>query len=634
MNTPLQILQAYWGYGAFRSLQEEIIQSVLSGSDTLALLPTGGGKSVCFQVPALLREGVCIVVTPLIALMKDQVEQLKSRNINACAIYSGLSYKEIDILLDNCIYGNVKFLYVSPERLKTELFLERAKQMQIGLLAVDEAHCISQWGYDFRPPYLEIAQFRELIPDTPCIAVTASATLHVRQDIVEKLEFRSGHQHFEKSFVRENLSYSVFQEEDKERKLLQILNKVPGTAIVYVRSRMRTQKYAKLLNSQGIRADYYHAGLSNADRSKKQERWIQNQVRVIVATNAFGMGIDKPDVRLVIHMDLPDSLEAYYQEAGRGGRDGKLAYAVLLYSQSDVEKLKENIERAYPAPKIIRQVYQSLSNFLKLAVGSGLMASFDFDLEVFIQNFNLNYLETFYALKRLEEQGFVQLNESFSVPSRLRIIAGHQQLYRFQVSHAKFDKLLKMLLRMYGGELFSNYINISEEKLAKALHVFTNTVVKDLMQLVQMQIVSYFPQNEKPKITFLTERYAQMRLPFDEKLYQQRKKRELEKVEAMIAYTENTQLCRTLKLVEYFGELNDEPCQVCDLCLKKKQAKRNTSPQEAIDPILELLRKHPQSFEELKALPFKEEQLLKGLRSLLDSGEVYQDEAQKYHLSK
>ena len=400
---PQSILKQYWGYDTFRPLQAEIIQSVLEGRDTLALLPTGGGKSLCFQVPTLMSEGICIVISPLIALMQDQVEQLKRRGISAVGIFSGMHKNQIDIALDNCIYGDIKFLYVSPERLQTKLFIERAKQMKINLLAIDEAHCISQWGYDFRPPYMKIAEFRALLPKVPMIALTATATEEVRADILNRLEMVNP-QTFQQSFARANLSYSAFKEDDKERRLMKILQNVQGSGVVYVRNRRRTQEISDLLNKYNIQSTFYHAGLNAQERTKRQENWIKNRVRVIVATNAFGMGIDKPDVRTVVHLDLPDTLEAYYQEAGRAGRDGEKAYTVALYNQSDTENLEKNVLTSYPPLELVRRVYQSLGNLFQLAVGTGEFNSFDFDLLEFQNRFNLPPTDTYFALKILENQ--------------------------------------------------------------------------------------------------------------------------------------------------------------------------------------------------------------------------------------
>ncbi|MEM6298785.1 MAG: ATP-dependent DNA helicase RecQ [Bacteroidota bacterium] len=422
------ILKRFWGYDSFRPLQEDIITSVLDGHDTLALMPTGGGKSICFQVPALALEGVCIVVTPLIALMKDQVAQLKQRGIKAQALFSGMRPREIDIALDNCVYGDTKFLYLSPERLKTKLFQERLQKMNVSLLAVDEAHCISQWGYNFRPPYLTIAQVRKFIPDVPCIALTATATQNVCIDIQEHLEFREGHQFFRKSFARENLSYSCFKEENKLERLLKILRGVQGSSVVYVRNRRKTQEITELLRKQNVSADFYHAGLDMKERSQKQEAWIKNQIRVIVATNAFGMGIDKPDVRLVVHLDIPDNLEAYYQEAGRAGRDEQKAYAVLLYDQKDTEGLLQRLEMSHPSLEIIKRVYQAIANRYQIPVGSGELASYDFEMKELTKPYNLKATEVHYGLKRLEEQGLVHLTEAVFQSARLMVQVSREAL--------------------------------------------------------------------------------------------------------------------------------------------------------------------------------------------------------------
>ncbi|MBC8110179.1 MAG: RecQ family ATP-dependent DNA helicase [Verrucomicrobia bacterium] len=566
-----QLLKQYWGYDVFRPFQENIIQSVLEGKDTLALLPTGGGKSICFQIPALAKEGLCIVVSPLIALIKDQVENLKKRDIQAVGIYSGMSKREIDIAIDNCVYGNIKFLYLSPERLKTEIFLARLPKMKVNLLAIDEAHCISQWGYDFRPSYLQIAQIHPLIPQVPVLALTASATPEVRQDIMQQLEFRSENL-FQKSFARANLSYSVLPEEDKERKLLQILQNIPGTAVIYVRSRKRTQEIAQFLSKSGIPATFYHAGLDFQERSKRQENWLHNQVRVMVATNAFGMGIDKPDVRVVVHIDLPDNLESYYQEAGRAGRDEQKAYAVVLGNEADIADLKQRIIQQYPDNEFIRKVYQGLANFLQVAIGSGEMASYNFDMEDFQKLYNFPSIQTYHALKRLEETGLIQFNEAFYQPSRLHINVGETEIYRYRVAHAQFDLMIQVVLRMYGGELFTNYLQISEAQLSQNLQRSVADVEKNLDFLHQEGIISYEKQNNHPKLTFMTPRLDVAKLP--QSVWQHietRKQIYLHRVLAMVAYAENDFRCRTQMILEYFGEITDAVCGVCDVCVKKRR---------------------------------------------------------------
>ena len=571
---PQSILKQYWGYDTFRPLQAEIIQSVLEGRDTLALLPTGGGKSLCFQVPTLMSQGICIVISPLIALMQDQVEQLKRRGISAVGIFSGMHKNQIDIALDNCIYGDIKFLYVSPERLQTKLFIERAKQMKINLLAIDEAHCISQWGYDFRPPYMKIAEFRALLPKVPMIALTATATEEVRADILNRLEMVNP-QTFQQSFARANLSYSAFKEDDKERRLMKILQNVQGSGVVYVRNRRRTQEISDLLNKYNIQSTFYHAGLNAQERTKRQENWIKNRVRVIVATNAFGMGIDKPDVRTVVHLDLPDTLEAYYQEAGRAGRDGEKAYTVALYNQSDTENLEKNVLTSYPPLELVRRVYQSLGNLFQLAVGTGEFNSFDFDLLEFQNRFNLPPTDTYFALKILENQGFIQLSESLkSSGSKVMFLVDNRELYDFQLRNPKHDSFIKLLLRMYGGELFGTFLSISEANIAKVFLIPVNEVEGLLSTLDKFKILVYDKQKDKPQLTFLTPRFDIRELPLQEAEIAQRKERDLQKARAVKHYMEQPNRCRTQLLLEYFNEITDAECGICDNCLKKKKQQK------------------------------------------------------------
>ena len=587
---PLEILHTYWGYEQFRPMQEDIIQSVLDGNDTLALLPTGGGKSLCFQVPAMVMEGICIVVSPLIALMRDQVDQLKKRDIKAAAIYSGMQKREIDITLDNCIYGKTKFLYVSPERLRTELFLARAANMNIALLAVDEAHCISQWGYDFRPSYLEIAQFKELIPEVPTIALTASAPEVVRKDIIEKLQFRE-ERIFQKSFARKNLSYSVFNLASKERKMLEILGNVPGSAIVYVASRRKTIDTAISLQKNGISATFYHGGLSGEERIHRQHDWIENRVRVIVATNAFGMGIDKADVRCVIHMDLPDSIEAYYQEAGRAGRDEKTAYAVVLYNEEDVVMLQKRVQQSAVPVALLKRVYQSIANHLKIAVGSHSMESFELDISELIRLFNLPAGETYYALKKLEEEGLLQMSESVYQKSKVHFLIDKTELYKFQVANANLDPLIKMLLRLYGGDLFGNFLTIKESEIGKMLAMPTTEVIQKLEYLQKVNILVYDHPGDRPKLTFLTPRQDANKLLLDTQKIEERNRIVTEKMHRVIDYLNNVHRCRTQLLQEYFDEISYLNCNMCDYCLSLK---RNTEKTSAITHIKEeilLLRK-------------------------------------------
>ncbi len=577
MNDLHAVLKQYWGYENFRPFQEEAIRCVLNGIDTLVLLPTGGGKSICFQVPAMAMEGICIVVTPLIALMKDQVEQLRKRNIPAAAIHSGMNKYEIDVTLDNCIHGITKFLYVSPERLRTDIMIVRARQMKVCLLAIDEAHCISAWGYDFRPSYLLISDFRDQLPGVPVMALTATATEEVRSDILDKLKMKSARV-FKQSFARANLSYSTFMEENKERKLLQILNNVQGTAIVYVKTRKRTKDIADSLYRHGISVLSYHAGLPFKDRNDRQAAWIKNQIRVMVATNAFGMGIDKPDVRSVIHYDLPENLEAYYQEAGRAGRDEKKAYAVALFNKIDLEELAENVERKYPPVEMLRRVYQALANYYKIPVGGAEFASFSFDIQDFTGIFGLPLSETHYTLKLLEEEGFILLSENFNDPAKLHFLVDNRQLYDFQIRYRELDSFIKILLRLYGGELFTEYVKISESEIAQIYYAPQNEVISKLKFMQERDILVYEPRRDKPQLSFLTPRYDASLLPLNVVEIAKKKDRDKQKAKAVINYASHKEQCRTVLLLEYFNEFGATPCGVCDVCLanKKRENSQNT----------------------------------------------------------
>lgn len=617
------ILKQVFGHDDFRPVQKQVILSVLDGKDTFALMPTGGGKSLCYQIPALVQEGICLVISPLIALMKDQVDQLKSKGILAQAIYSGMSYREIDRVLDNCVHGNYKFLYVSPERLKSELFLERFKQMPVNLIAVDEAHCISQWGYDFRPPYLEIAEIKPFHPNVPILALTASATPQVVEDIQEKLEMKNP-VIFRQSFARENLGYHVRMVENKLVKAKEILSRIPGSAIWYVRNRQATQDIAKALGQLGISATYYHAGMSMADRSKRQQEWMKGNVRVMVATNAFGMGIDKPDVRIVLHSDVPENIESYYQEAGRAGRDGKPAYAVLLCSEENLEKLMERAALVYPPIEFVKRVYQSLANYFQIAVGSNMLSSFDFEWGEFAKTYNLGVLETFYALKVLEEEGFIGMNESFFSPSKIHFLVNPQQLYEFQISQAKLDPLIKILLRTYGGNLFSEYIKIQESKLSKLLETSETQVIKSLEKMAQMDIIDYEKRKDKPQITFLTGRYDAGKLPLNVKRIDLRRELTLEKAKSMVMYAHQNLLCRTQFIQEYFGEETDKKCGICDWCIQlskdPEQEERNLKTW-----LFETLRQHGELKESLlqSHLSSKKSEILAQLvRRLTDEGQL------------
>lgn len=570
----LHILQTVFGFQDFRPTQMDIVLTALEGKDCLALLPTGGGKSICFQVPALVQDGICVVISPLIALMKDQVDNLKKRGVLAVAIYSGMNKREIDTVLDNCIYGNYKFLYVSPERLKTEIFIERFKKMKVNLIAVDEAHCISQWGYDFRPPYLDIVDIREFHPKVPCMALTASATEVVKKDIIEKLALQNVSVYV-RSFSRPNLSYSVRIVENKLEKAIDILKQVSGSSIIYIRNRKGTKDISKALNQLGLSSTFYHAGLDSPTRDSRQQEWRSNKVRVMVATNAFGMGIDKPDVRTVIHMDLPENLEYYYQEAGRAGRDENKAYAVLLTHEQDLIALKERAAIAYPPIELVKKVYQSLANQFRIAVGSSQFASYDFELRDFTATYNLDLLSTYNALKVLQEEGLIALNESFYAPSTVHFLADPGKLYEVQIAYAKLDPLIKVMLRTFGGELFVEYLKIQESRLAKILEIPESETIRQLEQLDQMGVLAYNKRKDKPQITFLTPRFDAGKLPLNTKRISQRRETTISKAEAMSVYVKNQTLCRSNQISQYFGEQNDTTCGICDVCLSKKKDKIN-----------------------------------------------------------
>ena len=620
-----EILKQYWGYDQFRPLQEDIILSVLEGNDTLALMPTGGGKSLCFQIPAMVSDGLCLVITPLIALMRDQVTQLSRRGISAMAIHSGMARREIDIALDNCAYGKIKFLYLSPERLHTEILQVRIRKISVSLLAVDEAHCISQWGYDFRPSYLQIADFRELIPDVPCIAVTATATMQVREDIQQKLAFHITSKVFVKSFARENLSYSALPEINKAARLLKMLKAIPGSAVIYVRSRKRTQSVALFLKQNGISADYYHAGLRASQRIKCQEEWTDNRIRVVVATNAFGMGIDKPDVRLVVHLDLPETLEAYYQEAGRAGRDGHIAYAALMYESVDIELLEKKVADKYPPIDTIKATYQSLANYFKIAVGSGLMETYNFNLEEFSKTFKLARTEVYRSLQTLQDQGILQLSEGFSEPSRLKLQVDRDALYQFQVTNPKYDSFLKALVRTYGGELMGGYIKIDEVKLAKQNQLSRSQTQQFLQYLAQQGIVDYLPRNDSPRITLTTPRQNAVNLTIDHQQLASLKKRDVEKMESMTAYIQQEKICRTAQLLHYFGEETDQTCGICDVCLaEKRKAKAKKEHLHWETQIIELLSEIPLLPRELqeKVKPIDQASFQMLVRRMLESEEL------------
>jgi ATP-dependent DNA helicase RecQ len=566
LNLPKNILQQYWGHQSFRPLQEDIINSVLAGKDTLALLPTGGGKSICFQVPALALDGICLVISPLIALIKDQVENLKNKGIPALAIYTGMSFIEIKKTLQNAAYGNYKFLYLSPERLQTKLFLEYLPALPVNLLAVDEAHCISQWGYDFRPSYLQIAAIREQLPAIPVMALSASATFTVQNDICEKLLFSSSHLRFQQSFERPNLSYSVFNIADKVNKLFTILNNVKGTAIVYCKSRKNTKDVAELLKLKNISADYYHAGLTSEQRNIKQENWITNKTRVVVCTNAFGMGIDKPDVRIVVHYDIPDCIENYYQEAGRAGRDGKRAYAVLLYNDKEITDLLLQSNTHFPSAIEVRNVYTAVMNYLQIPAGIGEGSSYDFDISFFCQTFKINILIATYAIKALAQEGLLTYNEIFFKPSSVVFTTSKEDLLEFENQHPQLNDMIKGLLRSYEG-IFDFPVNIYETHLAKFIQKPVALIKEQLQSLHQLKIINYNSQKENPQLTLLQNRMYNDSYKFDTVAYFKRKQVYEQRINAINKYVIESKICRSKLIARYFNDVEIKDCGICDNCI-------------------------------------------------------------------
>jgi len=629
--TAIEILQKYWGYPAFRPLQQDIINAVLEGKDSLALLPTGGGKSVCFQIPALVKEGICIVVSPLIALMKDQVENLKSRGIEAIAIYAGMGKREIDILLDNCIYGKIKFLYLSPERLLSDLVRVRISYMNVNLIAIDEAHCISQWGYDFRPPYLQIAKLREIHPDVPVLALTATATDFVRRDIVDKLEMAEP-KVFVKSFARDNLSYVVFNKEDKYKKLIEICRNVKGTGLVYVRNRRETAEVSNFLNRNQIKADFYHAGLERDVRFQKQEDWKANKIRIMVATNAFGMGIDKADVRFVVHLDLPESLEAYYQEAGRAGRDEKRSYAVLLANQSDILGLESKYINSFPSPDEIRKVYHYLGNYFQLAFGAGEGLTFTFDIADFCKRFNISVLKTISALKFLEHDGYITLSESVFLPSRMMFIASHEDIYRFQIENKGFDNIIKTILRSHGGA-FDGFVRINEADLAKKTGLSYKEIIALLEKLQSIELLTYIQQTDQPQLQYIRPRVDMDHFDLDVKYLELRKQILHKQVNAVVAYA-STNVCRSIQLLSYFDEHNASKCGVCDVCLSAKRIENEVHLGDEIEfEVISLLQQQPLNLDDLvtSIKNGTENERVDTIRELLDAGKIKTD-GKKYYI--
>jgi ATP-dependent DNA helicase RecQ len=597
MESFRQILIRYWGYPDFRPLQLDIIESVASGKDTLGLMPTGGGKSITFQVYSLSQEGICVVITPLIALMKDQVESLNRRGIKALAIHSGMSGREIKITLDNAVWGKYKFLYISPERLNSERFRERLEQMNVNLITVDEAHCISQWGYDFRPSYLNIIRLREILPNVKILALTATATPIVADDIQEKLGFKKKNI-LKMSFQRENLSYLVRSVENKTGYLIDTIKKVKGSGIIYVRSRKATREIADELQKHSISADFYHAGLSNLVRSRKQDNWLAGRIRVIVATNAFGMGIDKANVRFVIHIQPPDSLEAYYQEAGRAGRDGKKSAAVLLYNNTDTTKLKKHVSVAFPEVANIKRIYEALCNYLEIAQGFGKGQIFEFHLQGFAQAFKFQQAMVYNSLKILQREGYLEFTEEVDSPSRVYFIVSRDELYKFQVANADFDGFVKLVLRSYTG-LFTGYVAIDEELLAKRAGISQEQVYNYLKHLRKSNVVDYIPRNRTPYIYFAKERIRIDRLKISRESYDLRKKELVKRIDAVIEYGTSTTKCRSRILLEYFGETDAAPCGVCDVCKSLYSLELTSFEFETITKEIKKMLSEPITYEKL-----------------------------------
>ena len=604
-------------------MQEDIINSALAGKDTLALMPTGGGKSICFQVPAMARDGLCLVVSPLIALMKDQVQNLNNKGIKALAVYSGMTYSQIDATLDNAIYGDYKFLYVSPERLHTHMFRERVRKMDISFLVVDEAHCISQWGYDFRPAYLEIKGIQELIGDIPVIALTATATKSVAEDIMDKLSFRERNV-ISSGFERENLSYVVRNVEDKFGNILKVCNGVPGTGIVYVRERKRCEEISSFLRQNGIKSDFYHAGLSKELRSAKQDAWINDDIRVIVATNAFGMGIDKPDVRFVVHYDLPDSLEAYFQEAGRAGRDGKRSYATMLWNSSDISRLRQIHTVSFPDIQYMKDVYQKVFIYLNIPYEEGKDCVSKFNLVEFSKRFSLNSVSAYYAIKYLEQEGYWELTDELDNPSRIMFVVGRDELYKVQIDNPELDKFIKSVLRIYTA-LFSRLTPIDEEYIARVTMDSVMGVKEKLKQLSQLKIIKYIPKVRTPLIIMNTERLVESNLYISQKRYEERKGMFQKRIESIISFVKNDDVCRSRQLIEYFGQEANKDCGVCDVCIKQRNSSNSGTRKKEIEKhIFSILEERGNTtIKEIETAAGDEYKLyLQVLREMIDNSEV------------
>ena len=634
MNRYQEILKQYWGYDSFRDLQEEIITSIGEGKDTLGLMPTGGGKSITFQVPALAQEGICIVITPLIALMKDQVQNLRKREIKALAIYSGMTRQEILTALENCIFGNYKFLYISPERLDTEIFRTKLRSMKVSMITVDESHCISQWGYDFRPAYLKIAEIRELLPEVPVLALTATATPEVVTDIQARLKFREGNV-FRMSFERKNLAYIVRKTDNKTKELLYILQRISGSAIIYVRNRRRTKEITELLMNEGITADFYHAGLDNAVKDLRQKRWQSGEVRVMVATNAFGMGIDKPDVRIVLHLDLPDSPEAYFQEAGRAGRDGEKAYAVILYSKSDKTTLHKRVVDTFPDKEYILNVYEHLQYYYQMAMGDGFQCIREFNLEEFCRKFKYFPVPVDSALKILTQAGYLEYTDEQDNSSRILFTIRRDELYKLREMGKEAEALIQSILRSYTG-VFTDYAYISEESLAVRTGLTRQQIYNILVTLTKRRIVDYIPRKKTPYIIYTRERLELRFLHIPPSVYEERKARYEARIKAMEEYVTTENICRSRMLLRYFGEKNEHNCGQCDVCLSKRATDNlsEESYEEVKRQILDLLSHSPltpaETADQIKA---EKEDIGQVIRYLLDEGELKMQDGM-LHISK
>ncbi len=624
MQTIQQILIKYWGYTHFRPLQEDIINHIIAGKDTLALLPTGGGKSICYQIPALYNEGVCIVVSPLIALMKDQVNDLKGRGIKAIALTSELHKREIDIALDNCIYGDVKFLYLSPERLQNDIVKVRLAKMKINLIAVDEAHCISHWGHDFRPSYLKINELREILPNVPILALTATATSQVAKDICSHLIFKSEHI-IKGSYKRPNLSYAVVYDENKNNRIVDIVTKVKGSGIIYVRTRKKAEDLARQLNSEKISAYFFHAGIPAQEKDKRMQEWLNNKVRIMVATNAFGMGINKPDVRVIVHADIPESPESYFQEAGRAGRDEKKSYAILLSNEASKIELEKYVISSFPSMEQIKQTYHALANYFKLAIGIQNDMNYDFDIADFCNNYNFNAVTVYNTLRFLEKENYITYTENLNRPSRVNISVTKEELYQFQVSNPALDPFLKLLLRSYTG-IFDGFVKISESDLAKRYEAKRENVIILLNTLNSQNVIIYTPQSSLPQITFNGNRVKANDIHLSDDNFANLKLRSLKRMEWMQFYVNTTHKCRSQLLLYYFDEKSDYRCGICDVCMERNKLELSSLEFEVVsEQIKQITRQHsytlPVLVDSIKQA--KRENVLKVVQWLLDNGKLY-----------